>query len=207
MSIKNFGGPDAAHRRTIYKGCGFRTKDLKDKPHIGIANTYTEVNPAHIHFKYLVEAIKAAIWQAGGVPFEFGVPATCGNIAIGTDCLRYELPMRDVVASSVEFVSKIQLFDGVVLLASCDNIVPGMLLAAARLDIPAIVFTGGPMQAGSLHGKKVVAGDVNEAVFGKVAKGQMSAEEIDELENHACPGFEHVQLWVQQIQCKFYQKH
>ncbi len=188
MSVKNFGGSNAAHRRTIYEGCGYDAEDLKNKPHIGIANTYTEVNPAHIHFKNLVEVIKAGIWQAGGVPFEFGVPATCGNIAIGTDYLRYELAMRDVVAGSVELVSSIQLFDGLVLLASCDNIVPGMLLAAARLDIPALIFTGGPMQAGKLDNSKVVTSDVNEAVFGKVSKKEMDDKEIEQLEHAACPG-------------------
>lgn len=184
----NFTGDSAAHRRATYMGCGYDPDDM-NRPHIGIANSFSEASPGHAHFRPLVDAIKSAIWQSGGIPFEFGIPSTCGNIAIGTNCLRYELPIRDIVASSVEFVSKIQLFDGVILTASCDNIVPGVLLAAARLNIPSVVFTGGPMSAGKIKDKEVVLSDVNEAVFGTVARKSIDQAYLINIECNACPTF------------------
>lgn len=185
---KNFIGATASHRRATYKGCGFDPTDL-NRPHIGIANTFSESSPGHVHLRPLVDAIKNAVWQAGGIPFEFGVPSTCANVSIGTSCLSYDLVMRDIVAASVELVGSIQLFDGLVLTASCDNIVPGMLLAAARMNIPSIVFTGGPMLSGYMDGKKLLLGDVNEFVFGDVAKGNQDPELILKKEEKACPSF------------------
>ncbi|MEA3355999.1 MAG: dihydroxy-acid dehydratase [Candidatus Bipolaricaulota bacterium] len=189
MKDKNalFTGPEAAHRRQIYKGAGY-TEDAFDKPHIGIANAWTEASPAHMHLRKLAESVKAGIWQAGGVPFEFGVFATCGNIPIGTENLKYELPIRDVLAASVEIMSKVHLFDGLVLLASCDNIIPGELMGAARVNIPSIMVTGGPMLAGRWKGDTLVSPDINEAVFGRYPMGKMTGQELIEMENHSCPG-------------------
>jgi len=185
VSNKYFGNPDAAHRRAIYKGVGFGDSDLKNRPHIGIANTATDLSPAHTHLHQLVQWVKAGIWQAGGVPFEFGTFATCGNIATGTENLKYELVIRDVMAASIEIVSKVHLFDGLVLLSSCDNLIPGQLMAAARVDIPSILLTGGPMMPGKWHGNEITSADVNEAVLDP----DFSKKELEEMEAQACPGF------------------
>ncbi|UCC76534.1 MAG: dihydroxy-acid dehydratase, partial [Anaerolineales bacterium] len=142
-----FVGPQAAHRRQIYKGAGYDNEDLR-RPHIGVVNAWTEASPAHMHLRQLADAVKAGVWQAGGVPFEFGVFATCGNIAVGTENLKYELAIRDVLAGSVEIMAQVHLFQGLVLLASCDNIIPGVLMGAARLNLPSIMITGGPMMPG-----------------------------------------------------------
>lgn len=181
-----FLGPEAAHRRQIYRGAGYTDKDF-GRPHIGIANAWSEASPAHTHLRGIAESVKAGIWQAGGVPFEFGVFATCGNIAIGTDNLRYELAIRDALAASVETMAQVHLFDGLVLLASCDSIIPGVLMGAARVDLPSLIFTGGPMLAGKWRGGTVLPPDVNEAVFGALPLDEISAEDLAEMERCACP--------------------
>lgn len=182
-----FIGPEAAHRRQIYKGAGYMDDDF-GKPHIGVANAWTEASPAHMHLRELAECVKAGIWQAGGVPFEFGVFATCGNIAIGTENLKYELAIRDALAASVEIMAKVHLFDGLVLLASCDNIIPGQLMGAARVNLPSIMVTGGPMLAGEWKKGTVLSPDVNEAVFGALPLKHIPEQELREMENCACPG-------------------
>jgi len=185
--VNYFVGPEAAHRRQIYKGVGYDNEDLR-RPHIGIVNAWSEVSPAHVHLRQLAEAAKAGVWQAGGVPFEFGVFSTCGNVCIGTENLKYELAIRDVLAASVEIMSQVQLFDGLVLLASCDNIIPGVLLGAVRVDLPSIMITGGPMQPGVWRGKQVLSPDVNEAVMGVFAQKKLDAQDLAAMEDNACPG-------------------
>jgi len=181
-----FLGLEAAHRRQIYKGAGHSDDDF-GRPHIGVANAWTEVSPAHIHLRELAECVKAGIWQAGGVPLEFGVFATCGNIAIGTENLKYELAIRDALAASIEAMSKVHLFDGLVLLASCDSIIPGQLMGAARVNLPSLMVTGGPMLVGQWREGKVLAPDVNEAVFGALPLGDITEPDLLEMENRACP--------------------
>ncbi len=183
MSNPFWDGNGAAHRRVIYKGAGFSDCDIRNKPHIGIANTYNEGSPAHGQMKILCEAVKQGVWEAGGVPVEFGAPSTCGNIAIGTECMRYELVGRDAVAMSVEFVASVHNFDGLVLTACCDNIIPGMLLAAARTNIPSIVLTGGPMFPGNYQGKQLITPDINVGSF----SDEIPAD-FCEMENVCCPG-------------------
>ncbi len=185
---KYFSGPGAAHRRQIYKGAGYYGEDFK-RPHIGIANAFSEATPAHRHLRELAEHVKAGVWQAGGIPFEFGVFSTCGNIAIGTDNLKYELALRDVLAASVETVAKVHLFDGLVLLASCDSIIPGLLMGATRVNLPAVMVTGGPMLAGKWQKGQVLPPDVNEAVYGAYPLGYVSEEDLSEMEDCACPSF------------------
>lgn len=181
-----FVGSAAAHRRQIYRGAGSIDDDF-GKPHIGLANAWTEASPAHIHLRGLAECVKAGIWQAGGIPFEFGVFATCGNIAIGTENLKYELAIRDALAASIEITASVHQFDGLVLLASCDSIIPGQLMGAARVDVPALMVTGGPMLAGELRGEVVLAPDVNEAVFGALPVGDITESDLLEMETCACP--------------------
>ena len=179
-----WNGPGAAHRRTIYKGAGYSDHDIRTKPHIGIANAFTEVSPAHAHLRILADAVKQGVWEAGGLPLEFGVPATCGNVAMGTEEMKYELAGRDVVAMSIEFVSRVHAFDGLVMLSSCDNIIPGQMLAAARLDIPSVLLTGGPMYPGAWRGRKVLTPDINVYGLSGVLPG-----EFEEMEDAACPGY------------------
>ena len=180
-------GDAAAHSRAVYKGSGYTPEELGRKPHIGIANTFSENSAGHAHLRQLAEAVKQGVWQAGGVPFEFGVPSTCAEVAIGTDTMCMDLAMRDLVAGGIEVVSSIQHFDGLVLLSGCDNIVPGTLLAAARLDVPALCCTGGPMLTGCLKAKPFMLCDVTEFCYGQVSKGGASEEEIRAAEYEACP--------------------
>ena len=181
-----FTGDEAAHSRSVYKGSGYDPQDL-NRPHIGIANTFSENSAGHAHLRQLADAVKSAIWQAGGIPFEFGVPSTCAEVAIGTDTMCMDLAMRDLVASGIEIVSNVQHFDGLVLLSGCDNIVPGTLLAAARLDIPTICCTGGPMLSGRLNGKQFLQCDVTEFSYGQISKGHASKDAILQAECQACP--------------------
>lgn len=182
----SFVGPEAAHRRQIYRGAGYGEGDW-DRPHIGIANAWTEVSPAHIHLHRVADEVKAGIWQAGGVPFEFGVFATCGNVAVGTENLKYELAIRDALAASVETMAQVQLFDGLVLVASCDSIIPGVLMGALRVNLPTIMVTGGPMFAGRWKGGRVMSPDVNEAVFGALTLGKISLDDLQAMEECSCP--------------------
>ena len=185
---KYFDGPNTAHRTQIYKGAGYFGEDFK-RPHIGIANAFSEATPAHRHLRELAEHVKAGIWQAGGVPFEFGVISTCGNISLGTDNLKYELALRDVLAASIETVAKVHLFDGLVLMASCDSIIPGQLMGAARVNLPTVMVTGGPMLSGKWKKGQVLSPDVNEAVYGAYPLGRISEEDLMEMEDCACPSF------------------
>jgi len=184
MSREHFDGAGAACRRTVYKGVGFGDYDLRNRPHIGIANTATDLSPAHVHFRQLAEWVKAGIWQAGGIPFEFGTLATCGNVSLGTENIKYELVIRDVMAASIEIVSREHAFDGLVLLSSCDSLIPGQLMAAARLDIPSILMTGGPMMPGEWRGKQITSGDINELML----DADFPEKELEGMEDCACPG-------------------
>jgi len=186
FTSKYFEGPTAAHRRQIYRGAGYFGDDFK-RPHIGVANTFSEATPAHRHLRELAEHVKAGIWQAGGIPFEFGLFSTCGNIAIGTDNLKYELALRDALAASLETMAKVHLFDGLVIMASCDSIIPGQIMGAARVNLPAVMVTGGPMMAGKWKNGQVLPPDVNEGVYGAYTLGKLSEEDLLEMEECACP--------------------
>ena len=179
-----WNGHEAAHRRIMYKGAGYSDEDIRHKPHIGVANTFTDASPATAHLRLLADAVKQGVWSAGGVPFEFGVPGLCGNIAVGHENCRYELAERDVVCSAIEIVSKINHFDGLVTLSSCDDILAGSLLGVGRVNIPAVMVTGGPMMPGCYQGKKVLAPDIEEFEFAGDTPSDFS-----ELEDAACPGF------------------
>lgn len=176
-------GTEAANRRIMYIAAGYDSKDITDKPHIGIANTFFEGSPGTGHLRQLADSVKKGIWMNGGMPMEFGVPATCGNMATGSNGLRFELAARDVVAMSVETVVRVHKLDGLVILASCDNIIAGAYLAALRANIPVIVVTGGPMSSGSYQGKPLVQADVDVAAL----KGDK--ELLDRVEEFVCPSF------------------
>lgn len=179
-----WNGPKATHRRVMLKAAGYTDKDIKQKPHIGVANSFMEGSPGSAHLRQITEAVKQGIWAAGGIPVEFGIPATCGNVANGAEELKYEQVGRDIVCMSVEFVSKVHHFDGIVMVASCDNIIAGTYLAAARLDIPALVVTGGSMQPGNYCGKQVVEAELDVAVLAGEDEAILS-----DMEEHVCPSF------------------
>lgn len=179
-------GLERAPHRALLKACGVKEEDLK-KPFIAVVNSWTEIVPGHIHLQELAKAVKEGIKEAGGLPFEFHTIAVCDGLAMGHKGMKYSLPSRDVIAASIEIMIEAHAFDGMVLIPACDEIVPGHLMAAGRLDIPTIVLTGGPMLPGSFKGKSVDIIDVFEAV-GEVSRGKMTEDELKELESCACPG-------------------
>ena len=179
-------GVEKSPHRALLKALGLTDKDIA-KPFIGVANSYTNIVPGHIHLNQIAAAVKAGVTAAGGTPFEFNTIAVCDGIAMGHEGMRYSLPSRELIADSVEVMAQAHRLDGLVLVTNCDKITPGMLMAAARLDIPAIMVTGGPMASGWLDGKKIGYASVPEGL-GKHFAGKMSVEELCRLENAACPG-------------------
>ncbi len=179
-------GNARAPHRSLLKACGVKDRDM-NKPFIAVVNSFTDIVPGHIHLRRLAEAVKEGIKEAGGLPFEFNTIAVCDGLAMGHNGMRYSLPSRDIISASIEIMVHGHAFDGMVLMPSCDEIVPGHLMAAGELDIPTIVLTGGPMLPGNFKGTKVDLIDVFEAV-GKTVRGEMSDDELKELEDCACPG-------------------
>ncbi len=182
-----FSGDGAAHRRAIYKGCGYDDVDLS-RPLIGVVNTCNDAALGHVHLDKLAEHVKAGIWQAGGTPFEFGTISTCGEISIGTPHLRYELVIRDIIASSVEIMANVELFDGLVLLASCDSIVPGVIIGALRTGLPSIFLSGGPQLPGRFEGRNVVMSELGQEVFGAQYTDEEARKKLRTLEDRICSG-------------------
>ena len=184
---KSLLGPDMSRMRALIKAMGFTDEELA-RPRIGVANTWGETSPGHYHLRNLAEAVKAGIWQAGCTPVEFGSFAMCALEALDSS-IRYDLPTRDIIAADVEACTNLHLFDGLVLISSCDKNVPAHLLAAARLDIPAIVLPGGPMRVGTYQGRPTIITDLDKETFKYAAgKGTMPLDEMHELEDKACPG-------------------
>ncbi len=184
MGYDYWNGNEAAHRRVMMKAAGYSDEDIRKKPHIGVPNSYMAGSPGTAHLRQVTEAVKEGIWAAGGIPVEFGIPATCGNVANGADEMKYEQVGRDIVAMSIEFVSRVHNFDAICCVASCDLIIAGCYLAACRLDIPAMVVTGGSMQAGNHCGKTVVEADLDAARFSGATE-----EELFEMEECVCPSY------------------
>ncbi len=178
-------GLERAPHRSLLKALGLTDEELK-RPLIGIANSFNEIIPGHVHLRQVTEAVKAGVRLAGGVPIEFGVIGVCDGIAMNHEGMRYSLPSRELIADSIEIMAQAHAFDALVLVSSCDKITPGMLMAALRLDLPALLISGGPMLTGSFKGQKVNLISVFEGV-GRVKAGEMTAEELAELENCACP--------------------
>ncbi len=180
-------GPDRCPHRSLFFATGL-TRESLDRPLIGIASSFSDLVPGHIHMRELERFIERGIEAGGGTPFVFGLPAICDGIAMGHEGMRFSLPSRDVIADGVEAVAQGHALDGLVLLTNCDKITPGMLLAAARLNLPTIVVTGGPMLSGVYRGRKLsFVRDTFEAA-GRYHKGEISLEELEALEMEACPG-------------------
>ncbi len=157
------------------------------QPLVGIVNSYSEIIPGHSHLRLVADAVKAGVRMAGGTPIEFNTIGICDGIAMGHEGMYYSLPSREIIADSVELVVQGHPFDALVFVPNCDKIIPGMLMAAVRLNLPSVFISGGPMLAGQLDGRPVDLASVFQAV-GAVMKGNMSLEELDELERVACPG-------------------
>ena len=179
-------GELGALKRALYKACGHTGEQL-EKPIIGIANSYTNATPGHAGLNEVCEQVKEGIIAGGGVPMEFGTIAPCDGIAEGHEGMRYILPARDVIAASVECMTRAHRFDGLVLIGSCDKIVPGMLMAAARLDIPTVFINGGPMYPACYKGKHWDGNIISEAIGWK-HQNLIDDEEFEKIENLAEPG-------------------
>ena len=179
-------GLERAPHRSLFKALGLTDAEI-DRPMIGIANSANEVIPGHLHLNQVAAAVKAGIRMAGGTPFEFSTIGICDGIIMGHEGMKYSLSSRELVADSVESMGMGYPFDGLVLIPNCDKIIPGMMMAAARLDIPAILVSGGPMLTGEFQGRDVDLITVFESV-GKVKVGTMTPEDLNEMEGCACPG-------------------
>ena len=175
-----------APNRALLRSLGITESEM-DMPFIGVADAWNNIVPGHVHLRQISEKVREGVAAAGGVAFEFGVIGICDGIAMGHEGMRYSLPSRENVADSVELMVEAHRFDGLVCVGTCDKIVPGMLMAAVRCDIPAIVVTGGPMLPGSHGGRDLSLIDVFEAV-GRVAAGTMDEGELHTLECAAMPG-------------------
>ena len=178
-------GVERAPHRSLLRALGLTNKEL-DQPFIGVVNSYNEIIPGHTHLRQIAEAAKAGVRSAGGTPFEVNVPGVDDGIAMGHIGMRYSLPSREVIADAVECMAVAHAFDALVFVTNCDKIVPGMLMAAVRLNLPCIFVSGGPMLAGRWQGQAVDLATVFQAV-GLVSKGELSEEELGRLEEVACP--------------------
>ena len=183
--VVKYGLERAAHR-SLFKAMGYTDEEMA-RPLIGVANSANEIVPGHIHLDKIAEAVKAGIRMAGGTPIEFGTIGVCDGIAMGHEGMKYSLGSRELIADSVEVMAKAHAFDGLVLIPNCDKIIPGMLMAAARVNIPTVVCSGGPMLAGKYKGKDIALSLMFEGP-GMVLAGKMTEEELHELEECVCPG-------------------
>ncbi len=172
--------------RSLFKAMGLTDREI-DQPLIAVANSFNEFIPGHLHLNQITQAVKAGVRLAGGTPLEFGVIGVCDGLAMHHQGMKYSLPSRELIADSVEVMATAHPVDGLVLVANCDKIIPGMLMAALRLNIPAILISGGPMLAGRYQGKEVDLISVFEGV-GAVKAGKICEDELKDLAECACPG-------------------
>ncbi len=183
-------GIERAPHRALLRAVGCSSDDW-NKPFIGVVNSFTEIVPGHIHLQAIARAVKDGIRSRGGVPFEVNTIAVCDGIAMNHQGMRYSLPSRELIADSVEIVAQAHTFDGLVFIPNCDKVVPGMLMAAVRLNLPSVFVSGGPMIAGKLVKREATTFVDIVTVFqavGKVAKGETTEAELQQLEMVACPG-------------------
>jgi len=179
-------GIERAPHRSLFKAMGYTDEELS-RPLIGIANSKSEIVPGHIHLDRISEAVKAGIRMAGGTPIEFGAIGICDGIAMGHEGMKYSLASRELIADSCEAMGKAHPFDGMVFIPNCDKIVPGMLMAMVRVNVPSVVISGGAMLSLNVDGRQLDLNSVFEGV-GAVKSGKMSEAELMSIENNACPG-------------------
>ena len=179
-------GAMRATQRSLLKATGLSNEDLK-KPLVGVVNSFNEINPGHIHLNEIVHSVKQGVAAGGGVPVEFPAIALCDGITMGHIGMHYPLASRELIADSIEAMAEGHQLDALVMVTNCDKITPGMLMAAARLNIPSILIAGGPMYSGKFKGKKTDGSKLYEAA-GAAASGKMSLEDLSEFEDQASPG-------------------
>ena len=179
-------GVDRAAARAMFKAIGLTDEDLA-KPIIGIANTWIEIGPCNFHLRRLAAKVKEGVRRAGGTPLEFNTVSISDGITMGTDGMKASLVSREVIADSIELVSRGNYFDGIITLAACDKTMPGTIMSLIRMDVPGIMIYGGSIAAGSYRGKDVTVQEVFEFI-GAYTAGKITAEELKEMEDHACPG-------------------
>jgi len=179
-------GPDRAAARAMFKAIGLTDADL-NKPIIGIANTWTEIGPCNFHLRRLAERVREGIKAAGGTPLEFNTVSISDGITMGTEGMKASLISRELIADSIELIARANAFDGMIALAACDKTIPGAIMGLMRVDIPSMMLYGGSIAPGVYRGRDVTIQDVFEAI-GAYAKGKITAEELHEIENVACPG-------------------
>ena len=185
QSDKMKSGITKAPHRSLFKASGLTDEELK-RPIIGVVNSHNDIVPGHINLDKISEAVKKGILMAGGVPLEFHTIAVCDGIAMNHTGMKYSLISRELIADSIEVVANAHPFDGLVFIPNCDKVVPGMLMAAAKINIPSIFISGGAMLPGKYKGEKISLTDMFEAV-GSVEAGLMSEEELSCMEDKACP--------------------
>jgi len=178
-------GVERLPHRSIFKSLGYTDEEI-NRPIIGIVNSVNELIPGHMHLGNIAEAVKAAVRMSGGTPQEFSTIGVCDGVAMSHIGMKYSLATREIIADSIEAVSMAHPFDGLVLISSCDKIVPGMIMAALRLNIPSIMVSGGPMLAGKFKGEGIDYSSCYEAI-GKYKKGKYTEEDLMEIEEEACP--------------------
>ncbi|AAC06971.1 dihydroxy-acid dehydratase [Aquifex aeolicus] len=178
-------GIERAPHRALLRACGLSDEDF-DKPLIGIANSYIDIIPGHVHLREFVEPIKEEVRKLGGVPIEFNVIGVDDGIAMGHEGMHYSLPSRELIADSIETVVNAHQLDALICIPNCDKIVPGMLMGALRVNVPTVFISGGPMLAGEVNGQKVDLISVFEGI-GKVKRGEISEQELKVIEASACP--------------------
>ncbi len=180
-------GFQRAPHRSLLHACGLSDEDI-NRPFIGIANSFCEIVPGHVHLNKVGRLVKQAVRQAGGTPFEFNTIAVCDGIAMGHTGMKYSLASREIIADSVETMARAHCFDGLVCIPNCDKIIPGMLMAAVRLNIPTIFVSGGPMKAGQTSdGRKIDIISVFEGIA-EFNAGKIDESQLKELERESCPG-------------------
>lgn len=179
-------GTHRAPQRSLLKAIGYTDEELA-RPIIGIVNSFNELIPGHIHLREIADCVKAGVRMAGGTPMEYNVIGLCDGIAMGHEGMKSSLPSREIIAASVEIMTKAHAFDAMVLVPNCDKIIPGMIMGAVRADIPTVLISGGPMLAGRHRGRDVDFITVMEAQ-GAALKGDMTLDELKDMENSACPG-------------------
>jgi dihydroxy-acid dehydratase len=187
-SRKVYGGIEGYMARTLLKACGFTDEEI-DRPLVAVVNSWTNIVPGHVHLNKVARAVEDGVRTAGGTPLQFNTIAVCDGIAMGHEGMRYPLPSRDIITASIEIMVEAHKFDGMVLVGSCDKIVPGMLMAAAHLDIPAIVVNGGPMLPGYYKGQKLTGSKGLELMFlAMLLPSEQTMKETTELSDYVCPG-------------------
>jgi dihydroxy-acid dehydratase len=185
ISHRVYSGPARAPHRSLLRALGIGRGDA-DRPLIGIANSYNELIPGHMHLNTIAQQVKYGVYQGGGIPLEFNVIGVCDGLAMNHEGMNYSLVSRENIADSVEIMAKAHGLDGLVLIPNCDKIVPGMVMAAARLDIPVVLVSGGPMLAGDYQGKKVSLSQIFEGL-GKYFNNEITADQLCDLEDAVCP--------------------